>query len=578
MEVKEQPMTQQERDRRKANILKRRKREVRRKILSFVILIASICLGVFCVKKFGASKERANLDKYYGIKSENQLAVIIDNQVIGAKGMIENQTLYVEYGVVRDYLNARFYVDMTENLLLYTLPQGTIEAEVGSNQYTLQKDVKTKEYPILKMEGDTAYVALRFVQEYTNLDFTYYKNPNRVMIVSEWGDTVVAEVRKGAKVREKDSIKSPILTEVAKKESVTVIESKGKWKQIRTEDGIIGYIKSGSLKKESTKKLSREFEKQVYPNISKDYTINVAWHMVTERDANNEVLEKIADAKGLTTIAPTWFSVKNTKGALSSLASAKYVEYAQRYGVEVWAMIQDNDEAETYELLSRTSYRENLINQLVAEALKNKIDGINVNFENVSEECAEHYLQFLRELSLKCRQMEIVLSVNRPVTANYDMKEQGEVVDYVILMSYDEHGLDSEKSGPGASLPFVEKELAQALKQVPKEKLIQAIPFFTRLWKEEEESEKVSSFAYGMSRIQNIIKDAGAKIAEDKETGLHYAEWQNSDGVYKVWIEDKDSIEKKLVLMKEAELAGVAAWRMGFETEDVWELILKYVN
>ena len=602
MEQRVRPRTQTSRNSRRAYLKRRRKRDLMHKTILFIILIVGIIGGALLIKLFGPSKERVNLNKYYGIEKENQLAIIIDNEIVGAKGTIIDGNPYVEYSVVRDYLNSRFYLDVNENILLYTLPEGTIRVNVGSKDYTLQKESKSKDYTILKMEGNIAYIALEFVKEYTNIDFSVYDNPNRVMIVSDWEPTV-ATVKKKTQIRTDNNVKSKILTDISKKSEVIIIDEKGNWKQVRTDDGVIGYIKANCLKTEEVRMIERDFEEQVYPNISKDYTINMAWHVVSNRDANNNVLEMIADTKRLTTISPTWFMVKDTKGNLTSLASSQYVNYAHQLDIEVWALVKDFDggigsKEETYELLSHTTSRENLTNQLIGKALEYDLDGINVDFENISKECGEHYLQFLRELSLKCRQNQIILSVDNPIpsqySTQYDLEEQGKIVDYVIIMGYDEHHKGSLESGPVASYDFVKNGIEDALEMVPAEKLINAVPFYTRLWKEvlktEEELEaqegtdaaeypyNVTSEAYGMSKIHIAIENAGAEVKKDKATGQNYAEWIEGDATYKVWLEDEDALEAKLKLMKEHDLAGVAAWRLGFEKSDIWELILKYVN
>lgn len=593
----------QNRSRRRVQARRRRKRNLAVKVLLFIIIVTAVIGGAFLIKKYGPSKEKADLNEYYGIETENQLAVIVDNEVLGAKGILLDQRAYVEYSVVRDYLNGRFYVDYNENILLYTLPEGTITAEVGSTQYTLQKDKKSVDYVILKMEGSTAYISLDFIQEYTNLDFQTYTEPNRVMIVSDWGETTVATIKRDTQVRYRGGVKSPILTRVLKKDEVTVIEDEDNWKKIRTKDGYIGYVKTSCLKNEKATSISRPFEEQVYPNISKDYTINLAWHVVTNRTANNSVLSMIADTKGITTLSPTWFTVADTKGNLNSLASSQYVNYAHQSNIEVWALVRDFDGGigsyeESYELLSRTSSRENLINQLIAEALKTGIDGINVDFEKISAECGEHYIQFIRELALKCRQNEIILSVDNYVpkgyNAHYNLKEQGIVADYVIIMGYDEHYSGSYESGPVASLEYVKSGIEETLKVVPKEKTINAVPFYTRLWKEVPKTEgelaaeegteaanypvKVTSSAYGMSEAEQAIAAAGAEIVVDEITGQNYAQWEEGGATYKIWLEDHAALEEKLKLMKKYDLAGNAAWRLGFEKSGTWDLILKYVN
>lgn len=603
MQEQNRPQTRNSRRRKAIQARRRRKKKLLARVFFFFVLLAAIIGGAFFMKKYGSSKERADLDNYYGIENENQLAVIIDNEVIQIPGMMIEGKPYVEYTVIRDHLNERFYLDVNENILLYTLPEGTIRVGVGSKDYMLQKVKSSEEYVIFKMEGSTAYISLEFVQKYTNIDFQTYQSPNRVMIVSEWGDTKVATVKRDTQVRYRGGVKSPVLTDVSKKDKVVVIEDEDDWKKVRTQDGFIGYIRTNSLKNEVVEKLSRPFEEQVYPNISKGYTINMAWHVVTNQVANNSVLETIANTKGLTTISPTWFTVADTDGNLNSLASSQYVNYAHQSNIEVWALVRDFDGGidsfeESYELLSHTSNRENLINQLMAEVLKNGIDGVNLDFEKISVECGEHYIQFVRELALKCRQNGIILSVDNYVpkgyNAHYHLEEQGKVADYVVIMGYDEHFSGSYESGSVASIEFVRSGIEETLKVVPKEKTINAVPFFTRLWKEVPKTEeqlakeegteaaeypmKVTSVAYGMAEAERIVRNSGAELSVDEKTGQNYAQWEADGATYKIWLEDEDALKAKLQLMKDYGLAGTSAWRLGFEKSDTWDLILKYVN
>lgn len=591
------------RKRRNGASRRQRKRNLAFKMSILVLIVIGIVGGAFLLKRYSPSKEKADLKKYYGIEQDNQVAVIIDNQILEAEAAMFDGKPYLEYSLVRDYLNDRFYWDSNENILLYTLPEGTIRADVGSNEYTLQKEKKSEDYTIIKTEGSTAYIALDFVQKYTNIEFKTYEDPQRVMIISDWGKIRTATVKKDTQVRYRGGVKSPYLTEVSKKDKVTVIENEGDWKKVRTEDGYIGYIKKNCLKNEKEETISREFEEQVYTNISKDYTINMAWHVVTNQSANEKVLQTIADTKGLTTISPTWFTIADTDGNINSLASSQYVNYAHQSNIEVWALVRDFDGGigsyeESYEVLSHTSKRENLVNQLIAEALQTGIDGINVDFEKISAECGEHYIQFIRELSVKCRQNGLVLSVDNYVpktyNAHYHIEEQGKVADYVIIMGYDEHYSGSYESGSVASLNFVKEGIEATLNAVPKEKVINAVPFFTRLWKEvpktEEElaeeagteaaeySVKVTSEALGMEAAEQAIADAGAQTTVDEATKQNYAQWEADGATYKIWLEDETALEEKLKLMKEYKLAGTAAWRLGFEKSSVWELILKYVN
>ena len=587
----------------RARMRRRRKRQRMIRFVLLIILIIAAIAGIILWKRYSPSKEQYDMKKYYGIEKDGQVGITVDNKVVEAEGKLAGGKVYVAYNIVRDYINSRFYWDPNENVLLYMLPEDMISVDVGSKDYSISKKKKSEDYVILKTEGNTAYIALDFVQQYTNIDYEVSNNPDHVMIRTKWGKTDVATVKKNTQVRYQGVVKSPVLAELKKKDEVTVVESEQNWKKVRTADGVIGYVKNKALKNEEKKNITRKFEEQDYSNISKDYTINMTWHNVTNQDANNAVAQRIAQTKGLTTLAPTWIHVADTNGNISSIASADYVSYAHKQNVEVWMTVRDFDggissEKESYELLSYTSRRETLITQLIAEALRVGVDGINVDFEKISDKCGEHYIEFIRELSVKCRQNGLVLSVDNYVpksfNTQYDRKEQGIVADYVVIMGYDEYYAGSPEAGPVSSYNYVKEGITETLKEVPAEKVISGIPFFTRLWKEtpkteeelksdkgtdaEQYSATVESDAYGMDNAQAVVKQAGVDTTWDKKAGQNYATWEADGSKYEIWLEDSKSIEAKLKLMKKYKLAGTAEWSLGQESSDIWNLIQKYVN
>ena len=596
---------------------RRRRRNAVIRWLIFIILILAVIGGILIWNRYGASNEKANLEQYYGIDQEDEIAVIVNEEVVRedeeassenaepapAPGKTYDGQYYIEYSVVRERINKRFYWDPNENILLYTLPDGNVSVEVGSSEYTDITEKKSADYTILKTEGRTAYIALPFIKEYTNMEYEAYEDPGRVVITSVWGEIQTAEIRRDTQVRYQGGVKSPILTEISGNSKVVVLEDENDWMKVATEDGFIGYVKTNTLKNITTETRSREFEEPVYTNITRNYTINMAWHNVSNSDANSYILETIAGTKGLTTIAPTWFSLADTEGNISSLADPDYVNYAHQSNIEVWAVLRDfhggiNSYDETYEVLSYTSKRTKIINQVIAEAIQNGIDGINLDFELISSECGEHYIQFVRELSVRCRQNGLVFSVDnyvpQPYNEHYDIEEQGKIADYVVIMGYDEHTDGSYEAGSVASVGYLENGIADALESVSEDKLIAGVPFFTRLWFEtpktqEELSQEegteaanypnnVSSSAYGMDEAAQVVKDAGAQAHWDEQTGQNYAEWEADGGTYKIWLEDSQSLEEKLKVIKSNNLAGVAEWSLGMESSGVWDLILQYVN
>lgn len=593
---------------------RRRRRNTMIRWFIFIVLIL-IAIGGFVIwRKYGSSNEKADLKQYYGLEADNDIAVVVNDQVVKKTtdeagnikpepGKIYDGQYYVEYSVVHNQINKRFYWDSNENILLYTLPGGSVSVEVGSKEYTDITEKKSEDYVILKTEGKVAYIALPFIQQYTNMEYEVCKNPDRVVVTSAWGEKQTAEIKRDTQVRYQGGVKSPILTDVKKAEKVVVLEDEDNWMKIATADGFIGYVKTNYLKDIKKETIKREFEEPVYTNISKNHTINMAWHNVTNSSANSYVLETIAGTKGLNTIAPTWFSLADTEGNINSIADANYVNYAHQSNLEVWAVLRDfhggiDSYDETYQVLSYTSKRAKVINQVISKALESGVDGINLDFELVSTECGQHYVQFVRELSVKCRQNGLVFSVDnyvpQPYNEHYDIKEQSEVADYVVIMGYDEHTDASYEAGSVASLGYLENGITDALKSVPADKLIAGIPFYTRLWFETPKTEKelaseegteaaeypnkITSSAYSMDEAAELLSSVGAQASWDDTTKQNYAEWEADGGVYKIWLEDTKSLEEKLRVIKANNLAGVAEWSLGMESSGVWDLILQYVN
>lgn len=565
----------------------------------FVVIVLLIALLSNIIKKYTPTNEHIKLNEYFKISADEDVGLVLQNEIIENKAKLIDGQIYLEYNTVCDYLNNRFYWDTNENKLLYALPTELVSVEVGSKDVYVGKKKSTKNYSIIKVEGDTAYIAVDFIKEYTDMEYSVFKDPNHIMIVNDWSKVLESSIQKDSEIRVKGGIKSPIVTEVKKGDTVTLLDKDKTWSKVRTQDGFIGYIKNKILADSKEVEVAREFEEPVYSNIQKDYTINMAWHQITNNDANATLLETIANSKGVNTISPTWFALSDEEGNISSLANQNYVNYAHQLGIEVWALVSNLEgDLDTNKVLAYTSKRERLTNQIIAAAIEYNLDGINVDFEELSEETGDAFLEFIRELSIKCRNNDIVLSIDNYVpmshTAFYNRKEQGIVADYVVIMGYDEH-YDGSDEGSVASKSFVESGITNTLKEVPAEKIILGIPFYTRIWKETPKSDveiaqedpnsdyvpyNLSSEAAGMEAVEKMLEGYAVTPTWNEETGQYYAEIQdkNEGCTYKIWLEEEKSIEEKLKLMKTNKLAGIAAWKLGLEKDAIWDTILKYVN
>lgn len=573
-------------------------------VLIAVVAIVSLKTGL--LDKYSYSMERADVRSYFNVSAEDDVAIIFENAISESKGKLLDGIYYLPFDLVIAEFNPRFYHDEHAGTIMYTTPTQIITAPVDGTACTIADaagNAATEEtdYIIARTVKDRLYLAVDYVKKYTNLTCRIYGEPNRMVLQNAWGSKQTARISEATNLRELGGVKSAILTELAANDSVTVLEKMDNWCEVATTDGYIGYVENKFLKDEGEELeiAIEEYEEPVYTNISKDYTINLVWHQVMSEAANDTFDSMISRTKGVTTVSPTWFSLQNNEGDVADIGSAAYVQKAHAMGMEVWALV-DNftyPEADTKEILSYTDKRMKVIQFLMDAADRYNLDGINIDFENLAGDAGVHFVQFIRELSIFCRNKGLVLSVDNYVpeaySGHYDRKEQGQVVDYVIVMGYDEHYGSSKESGSVASLPFVKRGIENTLAEVPAEKVINAVPFYTRIWTEtpkteeelaaEDESEeyypnKVTSEAVGMEGAETFLRNKNVIPVWDEEASQNYGELTENGVTYKVWLEDEDSLMAKLNVMKENNLAGVASWKLGMEKPSAWEVIGAYLK
>ena len=567
---------------------KRRRRRRRRNqlvpilvamLLIILVAVAGIVTGF--IKKYTPSDARMELADYYHT-GEGEAALILQDTISEAKGKIVDGRAYLPYSVITNEMGGRFYWDKESEKMLYTTATDTLEIKPEDTAYTIAGQTKQQDYILVKEIGEEFYIALDFAEQYMPIQGEVYDKPDRIVVSYKWGDINTVSVSKDTEVRYQGGIKSPILSDVKKGDTLILLEEMENWSRVMTTDGIDGYVEKKNLEKPQTTELSYTGEyKEDYSSLTRGHKINLAWHQVTSEAANAALGETIQNMAGVNVISPTWFSVTANEGTISSLASADYVNEAHSRGMEVWGLIDNfNPDVSTLETLSSRNSREHIIQKLLEEAQRVALDGINVDFEALTEEEAPHFIQFVRELSVVCRANNLVLSVDNPVpqfTGFYNRKEQGIVADYVIIMGYDEHTTGSEEAGSVASLPFVKEGIEKTLQEVPKEKVINGIPFYTRLWTESNNG-TLSSEVMTMDAASQYIQENGIEVYWEKETAQNYGELLTDNGTQKIWLEDEQSIEEKMKLISQYELAGVASWKLGFERADVWNVISQYLQ
>lgn len=534
-----------------------------------VILVAILGIVTHVVMKYIPSSEKMDLNEYYGEMADGEIALVIGTEKLEERGLVVGDRVYLPLDVVNTYLNQRYYWDSANQQILYATP-----SELTSESASSEAGDK------VWVKDDKVYLNLTYVQEYTDLDAYITKDPYRIAIQYKFKNVKTVTVKKNTSIRYRGGIKSAILTSVKKGTKLRLIEEMENWDQVATDDGYIGYIDKKKVGEAEKTKFERSFNREQYSYLTMDSKVNMVWHQVTSTDANAYFADATANMTGVNVISPTWFYLTDTSGNIASIASADYVSQAHEKGLQVWGLIDNfTQEVSTTETLSSTAARQNIISQLIQAAQDVGMDGINVDFESLSEDVGTHFLEFLRELSIECHKNNLVLSVDNPVpedfTSHYDRAEQGRVVDYVIIMGYDEHYVGSE-AGSVASLPWVEQGIQDTLDEVPAERVINAIPFYTRLWR--TTGGNVTSEAIGMDQAQQTIADNNVETYWDKTTSQNYGKYDIDNSTYQIWIEDAQSVAEKVKLVSKYDLAGVSAWKLGFENNGIWQVISDNLN
>lgn len=551
-------------------------------VTGLIFLVLAVGVITMLVKRYVPSRETMDGNTYFGVTEGDQAALIVNRVLAEEKLKIADGRYYVEDAVVGKYINGRFYWDDKQKVMLYTLPTEVFQIVPDTKEYQTSAGVQQTDYVILKSIGDSYYLDLEFIKQYSDMEYTVYENPNRVVIQTEWPEFQQVTVKKDSEIRQKGGIKSIIVDKVEKEETLYLREEMENWSKVSTKDGYTGYIKKEDISEPETVTVEYASTMPEFTSVRRDHKINLGWHQVTSAEGNASLTSVLANTQGLNTISPTWFSVVDNSGTISSLASADYVNQAHSMGLEVWGLIDNfSTTADTLTFLSDTQARNNIINQLMAQADAVGLDGINLDFESITEEQGAHYVQFIRELSVACRNKGLVLSVDNPVpmpyTKHYDRKEQGIMADYVIIMGYDEHHSGDTEAGSVASLEFVKKGIEETLKEVPAEKVINAIPFYTRVWIEPFGGGNLTSEVLGMDGTSRYIADKGMDVYWDEQAGQNIATYEGEDALYTIWVEDEQSIAEKMKLIQENGLAGVAEWKLGFERASVWPVIAQYL-
>ncbi|MCI2049430.1 MAG: glycosyl hydrolase family 18 protein [Lachnospiraceae bacterium] len=553
-----------------------------------VVLLIFVLLGAFALtlyqKRYSYSTVQADLNSYFGETDDASVVpVMLQNDKSDTTVRLFDGTPYMSIDAVQSMLNRRFYYGKEDNVVLYCLPDDVVTTTIGTSDWSTGSGTSTEKYMPARMDGETLYLALDYVKKFTNFSYQLYTDPNRMQIYTQWGDVNTAIVSKKTGLRTTGGVKSDVLTYLEKGAKVEVLETMENWSKVKADGCFIGYVENKVLKDQAS-----ETQTPVTDALNQTFTpnllgtkVNMAWHNVASTGGNDTYAAYMANTKSLNVLSPTWYPLQDDAGDLDSYARQDYMDQAHAAGLKVWPVVDNfnNPDVNHNNFLAKQASRTHVIDQLMDEASKYGFDGINVDFEQIDPDYGQDFIEFVRELSIRCRKAKLTLSVDNYVTYDfndyYHMDEQADFADYVVIMGYDEHYAGDKEAGSVADIDYVKYGIERALQEVPKDQLINGIPFYTRLWIEDESG--LTSQSLDMTQAAQFCTDHGLTPKWDEKTCQNYVEATEGSKTYKMWLEDAESIQAKLSVMQAEGIAGVAEWKLSFETPDIWDVIASYM-
>jgi len=551
-----------------------------------ILLLICAALGYFA---YSLTQREVPNDEHVGIEFYGKTKPIFYNGEIFADSAIgEKDGLKLPYEFVRTYIDSTINYDKSSKSVIVTTEDKVVRLRTNGQKSTINQQPINLQFPI-ESQDDVVYIPIDPLLDLYDLEIRENEQTGIVTLVKA-GDPIqhglVTKQKKDKPVpmRTGASIREPILSDLAADTSLMIWSETDEWYHVQLENGMVGYVQKQQIRLDRIETVPHRKE-PVKPYIPWKPTggkINLTWEHVTGKSPN---IDEIGPMPGLNVISPTWFHLADAEGNLKNNADAAYVRWAHGRDLQVWGLVDNSfDPKLTSQALSTYDRRMTTIKQLLSFAKLYKLQGINLDYENVSTKDKQNFIQFVREFTPLAHELDLVVSIDvTPKSESegwslfLDRRVLAETVDYMILMGYDEHWGSSPKAGSVASLPWVENALTRILEEddVPPSKFILAVPTFTREWTEEQVDgkTKVSSKAIFMSRQERTIREKKLTPTFLEAVGQNYVEYKEGTAVKKIWMEDAVSMKARVELVKKYNLAGIASWRRGFEEPEIWDVI-----
>lgn len=539
-------------------------------IFSFLLIVSSILLLLYPF----ASAERQT---YFSGEHP-----IVFKGVQAGNAIVEGDSVYLPYDFLKEELDDSIIFDEQSNSVIITTIDKVVQMPSESLTYFVNEEPVSLRFSAFKKDDNgVMYIALEPLMNYYSIEYSILPKTGAVWIKKDGQNFTHGEVadrdihEEKLRLRTDSSLQSPYTESVNPNEKIYIESKKEDYYFVRKENGIAGFLHQDLVEKGGSETVVITREEPQLPAPQIEGPIQLTWEAVYTKNPDTS---KIPLMPGVNVVSPTWFELQTEQGDISNLGSLEYVEWAKKQGYQVWALFSNGFDPElTHLALKDFETRQKIIRQLLHYSQMYQLDGINIDIENVNPEDGPFVTQFMREATPYFHEAGLVVSMDITFIAGgnwsafYEREKLAGIVNYLIVMAYDEHWGSSPVAGSVASFPWVEDNLRKLLEIVPNEKLVLGVPLYTRLWSVKDTGE-VSSQALSMNEVREWLKRNNVTPIYDDSSGQNYAEVyvEAEQTTYKVWLEDELSLGKRVELAYEYELAGVATWSRYFANDTAW--------
>lgn len=565
----------------------------------WLMLGAGLTIAIYFGYVYVTRDEGPNTERVNPTFGEWERPLIMHGEILGGEALGSGDSLSLPLTLLQEHVDPTLTYDEASDSLIVTTHDKVVQMKTDQLTALVNEEPVTIHFPVTWQE-DLLYVPLQplaelvgvHVEESDSGAVFLYKSGEAL----QWGEVIDLTDKQDddappyqLSVRQGGSIREPIIAQLAPGDKIRILEEvEDGWFKVRLESGYFGFVPKSAV---------RIVDVEIVPNLERSETyipwkplggkVNLTWEAVYSRNPDTS---QIPEMPGVNVVSPTWFALKEDEQGniyVHNMADAGYVSWAHQRDYQVWGLFSNSFDPDlTTKALSDYETRQKIIFELLRLAELYNLQGINIDFENVYEEDKDHLSQFVREMTPYMHEQDLVVSIDvnirggSPMWSLFaDRAALGEVVDYMMVMTYDQHWRTSPVAGSVAELPWVEQSIRDIIELdgVPSEKILLGVPFYTYQWFEELDENgnvvDVSSKTLFMADVEAIIREKQLEPVYQPDTGQHYVEYEEDGQRVKIWIEDAVSMQARAELVHKLELGGIASWRRGFETPDIWQVI-----